>query len=323
MTGLKNILPIVLMSLTFIIFSTTRSFSENYQCDVNGDNLLGLAEAVNFLRDVSGMLSDGPLAVLECGEPTFEITGSGVLSTEAKRYILCRMNQIRSQTALGIIEDDGTSNYYPIAANMQRMQWDEDLATVANDHAAQCIYEHNPDRNTEYAVLTGIVNPAVGENIAASGISWTIGSTEAVDAIKTAFAGWNGESTLWHYDTINDDSWVAGIGHFTQNIWANTTRVGCGQAWCPDGWPDGGYNMIFTVCNYYTAGNYWNNYPYQSGDEVCSADLHPGDRCENGLVSPEDYITGLVYECDVNGDGLLGLEEVINVLRVLSGASAQ
>lgn len=314
--------------LTFSIFLTVLWIisvplsiqAASYQCDVNSDNRLGLEETINFLQELSGAFTEGRFEILDCGEPNFEITSSGALSADAKGYILCRMNEIRSQVALGTIMDDGTNGFYPVATNMQRMQWDKDLATVAQNYASGCNYEHNPDRESDYAVLTGLISPAVGENIAATGISWTIDSAAAVTAIQTAFSGWNGENSNWYYDTINEASWEANIGHFTQNVWADTTKVGCGQAWCPGDYPDRpDLNMIFTVCNYHTAGNYWDHYPYQAGSEVCTEDMQSGDTCENGLISPSNYNTGLDFECDVSGDGLLGLEELIDALQVLSG----
>ncbi|MCB2173831.1 CAP domain-containing protein [bacterium] len=298
--------------------------SAGYQCDIDDDQRLGLAETIYFLQTISGAHAEGADTILNCGAPVYDIPGSGILNPAAQRYILCRMNQIRSETALGLTPDDGTSGFYPVAADMPRMRWDEDLATVAREYAAQCEYGHNPNRHDDFAELTGIVEPLVGENIAGTGISRTIGSVEAVKAIETAFNNWNGESTLWHYDTINGTSLAAGIGHFTQNVWASSTRVGCGQAWCPD-MPigDSNYNVIFTVCNFYPAGNYSGQYPYQSGTEVCSSTSPPEDTCENGLVTPVDYDAGIPYECDINGDERIGLEEVINALRTLSGITTE
>jgi hypothetical protein len=96
--------------------------------------------------------------------------------------------------------------------------------------------------------------------------------------------------------------------------------VGCGQAWCPNGYPgNSSLNMIFTVCNYYTAGNYRGQYPYDDGAAVCTEDLQPGDACVNGLVTPADYVDGLGYECDVDGDGKLELGEVVDALKTVTG----
>ncbi|MBE0586085.1 MAG: CAP domain-containing protein [Desulfofustis sp.] len=320
-----NICRFAITYPTLIVYILSPSLlSAGYQCDINGDYRLGLAETIAFLQTISGANAEGPETVLICGTPTYDITASGILNPAAQHYILCRMNQIRSETALGLTPDNGSSDFYPLAADMQRMRWDENLATVARLYAAQCIFEHNSNRHDDYAGLTGIVDPVVGENIAGTGISWTIGSTEAVEAIEAAFDGWNDESTLWYYDTMNDNSWAAGIGHFTQNVWASSTRVGCGQAWCPNRSLDGSnYNVIFTVCNFYPTGNYWGHYPYQSSSEVCSNASPPDNTCENGLVTPNDYDAGIPFECDVNGDERIGLEEVINALRILSGITTE
>ncbi len=43
-----------------------------------------------------------------------------------------------------------------------------------------------------------------------------------------------------------------------------------------------------------------------SGAEVCSEDFQVVYIYENGLILPADYITGPIYECDVNGDASLG-----------------
>lgn len=319
-----------LMLLLLVCLVPLSAHAEPYQCDVSGDDRLGLEEAIYLLQHFSGAFVGGSHEVLDCGEPDFEITASGSLGTDAKRYILCRINEIRSQVALGTIEDDdGSDGGWPVATNMQRMQWDETLATVAQNYADECNFGHNPDRNSDYGVLLGVTGqPSVGENIAARWSSRTTDSAAALAAVETAFSGWNGENDLWHYDTINNSSWASGFGHFTQHVWAATTMVGCGQAWCPgytwscdsgcDSLP-ANLNMVLTVCNFYIAGNWTNYYPYTSGSDVCADDVQTGDSCENGLITPADYDDGLGFACDVNGDNVLGLEELIEALRVLSG----
>ena len=179
-------------------------------------------------------------------------------------------------------------------------------------------------------ILTGLEDPPVGENIAAQWTSGPLGSPAAIAALESAFSGWNGEHDLWHYDTINNNSWNSGIGHFTQHVWADTLEVGCAQAWCPAGtWScdssincsgiSSSWNMIYTVCNFYVAGNWWAAYPYVAGSDVCTEDFQAGDTCENGLITPADYHSGFDFECDVNGDGTMGLEELLEALQIISG----
>ncbi len=321
-------LPVVVMMLTFM--SPLTGSADPYPCDVNGDQKLGLEEALYILQDFSGAFAADSDEVLDCGEPDFTIIESGNLSIAAKRYILCRINEIRSQLALGTIADDGTNGQWPVAANMKRMKWNADLATVAQNYASQCVYGHNDNRGLDYGALTGMPDPSVGENIAAQWTSGSLGSSAAIAALQSAFSGWNGEHDLWHYDTINNNSWNSGIGHFTQHVWADTIEVGCGQAWCPSyTWScdpsinctgiSNSWNLIYTVCNFYIAGNWWGAYPYESGGEVCTEGLEAGDSCENGLITPADYHSGIDFECDVNGDGRMGLEELVEALQIISG----
>ncbi len=332
----KNCTFVRIMNPALLILSMLISvvpltcYADPYPCDINGDQKLGIEEALYILQEFSGVFTGDSDEILDCGEPDFTITASGNLSAVAKRYILCRVNEIRSQVALGAVADDGTNGYWPVATNMKRVKWDSDLATVAQDYASQCVYGHNDNREQDYWVLTGMADPAVGENIAARWTGGALSSAAAIAALESAFSGWNGEHNLWHYDTINNDSWNSGIGHFTQHVWADTLEVGCGQAWCPGGtWScdpsidcsgmSSSWNMVYTVCNFYHAGNWWGEHPYMSGNEVCTEDRQSGDSCENGLITPVDYHSGIDFECDINGDGKRGLEELLETLQIISG----
>jgi len=318
------------MVLSFLLFSGKIASSEPYECDVNGDARLGLEEAIYALRKVSGVLAGDSLTVLDCGEPVGSITNPGTLSTEAKSYILCKLNEIRSQVALGVGEAYGGGTH-PAATNMQRLQWDDNLATVASNYAANCNYSHNSNRTSDYSDL--LSDPPsglyVGENIYASSVNpstftyvWAgndYGIAGAIDA-------WSSESTNWTYGTTYNSSTCPGgnniCGHFTQNVWAKTTKVGCGYYNCSNGLVNASGMKTFVVCNFETGGNYSSQSVYLSGNsvnDVCTEQVQTGDTCENGLITPIDYTTGLDYECDVDGDGELGLEEVINALRILSG----
>lgn len=127
------------MYITFFVGMFLPSLlSAGYQCDIDDDQRLGLAESIYFLQAISEAHAGGSDTILNCSAPVYAIPGSGTLNPAAQRYILCRMNQIRSETALGMRPDDGTSGFYPLAADMQRMRWDEDLATVAREYAARC-----------------------------------------------------------------------------------------------------------------------------------------------------------------------------------------
>jgi pathogenesis-related protein 1 len=46
--------------------------------------------------------------------------------------------------------------------------------------------------------------------------------------------------------------------HYTQMVWRDTLRIGCGKARSDKYWP----NNIVLVCRYYSAGNFLGRAPY-------------------------------------------------------------
>ncbi|ROT65933.1 hypothetical protein C7M84_016089 [Penaeus vannamei] len=72
-----------------------------------------------------------------CGS---QVPGRGVSAQDAA-LILAQHNQLRSRVAMGQ-EGRGAPGPQPQAANMRLMEWDDELALVAQGHADQCIFEH-------------------------------------------------------------------------------------------------------------------------------------------------------------------------------------
>jgi pathogenesis-related protein 1 len=103
-----------------------------------------------------------------------------------------------------------------------------------------------------------------GENIAIRG------STREGDTFRPedAVAGWVAEVACWDFGTINgseqcDTACVQdlnsnGCGHYTQVVWRNTQRVGCGYSTCVAQ----GFNFEVWVCNYDPPGNFIGQAPY-------------------------------------------------------------
>jgi hypothetical protein len=103
-----------------------------------------------------------------------------------------------------------------------------------------------------------------GENIAIRG------STRAGDVFtpEAAVAGWVAEVACWEFGTIRgseqcdtacvEDLNSNGCGHYTQVVWRNTERVGCGYSTCQAQ----GFNFEVWVCNYDPPGNFIGQAPY-------------------------------------------------------------
>ena len=115
------------------------------------------------------------------------------------------------------------------------LSWDDELAAIAQDWAAGCRFEHS--------------NNSLGENLALF----------SADAPGTSVVqGWASEASSYDYGS---DSCLGVCGHYTQIVWRNTARVGCGVAQCDD--VVGGFGAGFLwVCNYDPPGNYIGQRPY-------------------------------------------------------------
>lgn len=84
-----------------------------------------------------------------------------------------------------------------------------------------------------------------GENL----FMGTRGHYTLVDAAKL----WESEKRHYSGDFLNSANWQK-VGHYTQMVWRDTTKLGCAKAVCN--------NNEVIVCHYYPAGNYMGQKPY-------------------------------------------------------------
>ncbi|GJQ77729.1 hypothetical protein Trydic_g12843 [Trypoxylus dichotomus] len=180
------------------------------------------------------------------------LNGANGVSYQEKQQILDMHNSLRQAVALGQV------NRQPPAANMQEMQWDEELARRAQKWSMSCYSEdHDPNRNSARFV--------VGQNIATF---WTTKkpttAIETTPEFEKALNGWFDEVSNFNYGRITG---YGGTGHYTQLVWADTYLVGCGFAFYYD--PSKGYTKNY-ICNYGPSGNVLTKYPYVKGYPLCS-----------------------------------------------------
>lgn len=123
-----------------------------------------------------------------------------------------------------------------------KLQWSAEIADYAQAWAkhlatTSCQMQHRPRK--------GKWKQQYGENL-------FIGTAGFYSA-REAVLAWESEKADYRYGTFTGKSRKP-IGHYTQIIWKNTTRVGCGQALCKD--------MLIVACNYDPPGNYIGQKPY-------------------------------------------------------------
>ncbi|KAK6171095.1 hypothetical protein SNE40_019354 [Patella caerulea] len=152
----------------------------------------------------------------------------------------------------------------PTATNMQKMAWDDELATIATKWAQQCRSGHDKGVARTAISLPNIYN---GQNMAAG-----------FDTFVDAVTAWHAEVVDYQYGqgSINGKA----VGHYTQVVHHQSARVGCGQANC-----DG---KQYYICNYaigqgsiknpYTTGASCSACPSKCSDKLCDCQ---GKLCYN------------------------------------------
>ena len=148
---------------------------------------------------------------------------------------------------------------------MRKLVWNNELETIAQRWADQCIYDHAEEINT----LDGTY---VGENIFKS---WSSRPRQPSDSEVQASAV--SQSTA---------GWYTSPGHYSQMIWADTAEIGCGMVNYKNyrRWIGMQGVRTFVVCMYKEGGNWIGQKPYKRGG-ACSACPSGYTNCEDGLCA--------------------------------------
>lgn len=118
------------------------------------------------------------------------------------------------------------------------LTWSSTVAGVAQSWADGCKFQHS--------------GGPYGENIYA-----TTGSAQPAEVV----AAWVEEDANYDYATNTCSSGKV-CGHYTQVVWRDSERLGCGVADCTQNSPLGGGAWQLWVCNYDPPGNFDGEKPY-------------------------------------------------------------
>ncbi|KAI5477325.1 hypothetical protein MNV49_006467 [Pseudohyphozyma bogoriensis] len=159
---------------------------------------------------------------------------SAKTTTAKKTHITTTTSAESSSTGLTALQASMVASHTNFRAQYDAdpVSWNTTLATVAQDWANRCVFEHG-----------GGATVGAGENLAeASGAL-------ADSQWPTAFQMWADEAS--DYDAADPQ-----YSHFTQVVWKATKTIGCAMAECPNTvigtWTG---TATLTVCEYFPAGN--------------------------------------------------------------------
>lgn len=149
----------------------------------------------------------------------------------------------------------------PRASNMLALRWDDDLASNAIYWAFTCPTGHSG-------------TSGMGENIAWDYVKQGADANEVSEKFrKGAVEMWFKEVEKFNPDDIDPFSGPYAVLHYSQIMWADTSKIGCGYAvYANDEYP--GYDKMVTVCNY----DYYN--PQNKGNLPGGSMYHEGYPCD-------------------------------------------
>lgn len=146
------------------------------------------------------------------------------------------------------------------ASNMAQLTWDSGLEAEAQAWANRCVFEHK----------------GMGENLA-----WDSNIKNAEDKlIDSSMKRFYDEKLRYSYG--QNSCGTSSACHYTQLVWAKTTKVGCATKICnPLGKSGWGKESWFLVCRYEPNGNWNGEKPFEKGQ--CTDSLCGGGKCQDGL----------------------------------------
>jgi len=193
-----------------------------------------------------------------------------------KQDIVNYHNIYRNQVSMGT---SPMGNKIPLATNMLKVYWSDEIASKAQAWANNCKFEHSTNayrKISKFSLGENLFQAMGGKSNAA--IDWK----RAVDVWFNEITNFNGNLKFGS----NSSSGV--VGHFTQIAWAKTYQIGCGLAQYYDAASKWYINLY--VCEYGPVGNVSNQQIYEGSSSQeckcpagtsCKHTTYPGLCCAN------------------------------------------
>lgn len=165
-------------------------------------------------------------------------TSHTVATTHASKPALAKpVLAVQTPDALSQLAQDSLQAHNDLRSKHKAkpLTWSSELASAAQDWSDKCIFQHGKGQAI-----------GAGENLSAY-----TGSDDVLSAIRM----WTDEASSYNWSAPGYSDSTA---HFTQQVWASTSEIGCAQTLCPTltipdrpSWT----NAYLYVCEYKQAGN--------------------------------------------------------------------
>ncbi|KAH7715309.1 venom allergen 5-like protein [Aphelenchoides avenae] len=197
---------------------------------------------------------------------------SGQLTEQEAQFVTDRHNEKRA-----LPFKDGTT----YGGNMRRLNWDSEIAAIAQSWAdelcARNRMEHDDDE-TRCIIVDGEQICGIGQNLA-TGSTTSENRLAPTLLLNKSVEMWYGEIADANLADLNPLNFKDETGHYTQVVWADSARVGCGACTLPQN--ANGFCKWYIACDYYPAGNY-------NGENTFTVSDALGTDCPEGTTADSD-----------------------------------
>ncbi|KAL7631363.1 UNVERIFIED_CONTAM: hypothetical protein RMT77_018330 [Armadillidium vulgare] len=240
---------------------------------------------------------------LLCGNKTFHSRCGAInkiiyneVTEEEKIFYVEYHNSLRNEFATGKAASENNL-FFPTAANMEEIVWDEELANMAEAKVKRCSMEPTCDKCRQTMHFRN-----VGENLFKMTSSVEVNKSNNEISLEMAMENWSNEKKLYFPFDISENPTVQKVleyssmkkKNFQKMIWSNTSLIGCAKIAFTHS--KGGSEVIFTC--YYAPGRVYQGEPFYKIGKPCSK-CHGKDRkCSAkypGLCAAENRSTIINY----------------------------
>lgn len=173
------------------------------------------------------------------------------ISEEDKQLFLTHVNKLRAEVGP------------EPATNMRQLTWDDELAAAAKTWSRKCIFGHSKPKDRRTAAFHW-----TGENAYFRYPPWETGTV-----LVRSLDSFMREKKRFKYGKYGEKGTGSRYGHYTQQMWANSYKVGCGVTNCGNFNSGGGEYWAkgqVVICVYGPGGNVKGQYPWDNSGPSCS-----------------------------------------------------